>query len=182
MKCSREFRAVHDSGSRFASVIRHIFLHDEEASNARSAAQWFANPDSAGSAQLCVDDKECYRTLPDLIIPWAVPGGNTDGLHIEMAGFAAWKKWQWLKHRRMLNNGAKKMARWCVDYNIPAHFIGPTAMHAGKKGLVTHATVSKYTAMYGLGGDHSHTDPGAFFPKRRLARKVRREIAKIRAK
>lgn len=175
MKCSREFRAVHDSGSRFASVIRHIFLHDEEASTARSAAQWFANPDSAGSAHLCVDDKECYRTLPDSVIPWAVPGGNTDGLHIEMAGFAAWKKWQWLKHRRMLNNAADRVARWCIRYDIPPRFLGTAELAQDRKGITTHAIGTKV-----FGG--SHTDPGLFFPRRRFMRKVRARVKELESK
>ena len=181
MACSREFKAVHSGGARFTSIIKWIGVHDEEALTARSAAAWFANPASGGSAHLCIDDKECYRTLEDNEIPWAASNSNTNGLHIEFAGYAAWKRWQWLKHKRMLDRGADRIAKWCVKYNIPGHFINEDDMHAGKKGLVTHATVSKYTAKYGLPGDHSHTDPGLFFPKRRLARKVRRRMKELRA-
>lgn len=173
MKCTSEFRAVHDSGPRFASAIKWIVIHDEEASTARSAALWFTNPASGGSANRCVDDKECYRTVPDLYIPWGASNANTNGLHLEMAGFAAWKKWQWLKHRRELNNAAEICAHWCKKYDIPRRWLTPEDMRAGRKGFVTHATVSAYTLKYGLEGDHSHTDPGVFFPKRRFMRKVR---------
>src|SRR4029453_1456329 len=62
--CSREFyKAAHSSGTRRLSEIIWIVLHDEEAATARSAAAWFQNPRSGGSAHLCVDDNECYRCL-----------------------------------------------------------------------------------------------------------------------
>jgi len=173
VRCSREFKATKSSGRRFASSIKWIVLHDEEAWTARGAAAWFANHASQGSAQLCVDDKECYRTLSDLDIPWGAPGANTNGLHIEQAGFAAWKKWQWLKHRRQLNKVADRVAHWCVRYNIPPRFVDASELRAGKKGVTTHAEVSK-----AFGG--THTDPGFFYPRRRVMRKIRRRVAEIR--
>lgn len=181
VRCSREFTATRQSGSRFASAIKWIILHDEEAPTARSAAAWFANPRACGnggpcgSAHLAMDDKECYRTLSDSIIPWAAPGANTNGLHIEMAGFAAWKKWQWLKHKRMLDRAADRVARWCVKYDIPPRFLSPSELKAGRKGISTHANVTK-----AFGG--SHTDPGLFFPRRRFMRKVRARVAELKAK
>lgn len=176
--CSQEFKASRTSGTRFPSAIKWIVVHDEEAANARSAAQWFANPNMpprgpAGSAHLAVDDIECYRCLDDSQIPWGAPGANTNGLHIEQAGFAAWKKWQWLKHKRQLDRVAYRVALWCVKYNIPAHFCNADDLVTGRKGITTHAQVSK-----AFGG--THTDPGLFYPKRRLMRKVRRDIKKIK--
>jgi N-acetyl-anhydromuramyl-L-alanine amidase AmpD len=182
MACSREFRAAHDSGIRPLSEVKWIVLHDEEATTARSAAAWFNNPDSAGSAHVAVDDKECYRCLPDARIPWAAANANEIGLHLEMAGFAAWKKWQWLKHRDELNAAAKIVARWCDRYDIPPHFISVDEMIQGKRGITTHARVSAFTRRLRLRGDSSHTDPGLFFPKRRFARKVRRELAELRCR
>lgn len=153
--------------------VKWIVMHSEEASTARSAARWFADPDSNGSAHLCVDDKECYRTLPDDMIPWGAAGANTNGLHIEQAGFAAWKKWQWLKHRRQLNRSAFKAARWCKRYRIPARFVKADDLRAGRAGITTHAEVSK-----AFGGDH--TDPGRGWPRRRFIRKVRRYLREMK--
>lgn len=153
-------------------------MHDEEAASARSAAAWFANPNMpprgpGGSAHLCIDDVECFRTLEDSQIPWAAPGANTNGLHIEQAGFAAWKKWQWLKHKRELDRAAKRAAHWCVKYNIPPKFRKAGELLAGKKGITTHAECTK-----AFGG--THTDPGFFWPRRRFMRKVRREVRRIK--
>lgn len=182
-RCKREFKASRTSGRRFARDIKWIIMHDEEASTARSAAAWFAvtsppPPEGrgpSGSAHLCVDDVECYRTLEDMEIPWGAPGANTNGLHIEQAGFAAWKKWQWIKHKRELNRAADRAARWCVKYNIPPHFLKAADLKAGRRGISTHAEVTK-----AFGG--THTDPGLFWPRRRFMRKVRRRVAAIKKK
>ena len=176
MACSREFHAVHSSGPRPLSVIKWVCIHDEEALTARGAATWFQNPASGGSAHKCVDDNECYRTLGDNMIPWAAANANLNGLHLEIAGFAAWPRTRWLKRIKSLRRAADAAARWCVEYDIPPHWLSPEDMHAGRKGLITHATVSAYTIKYGLQGDHTHSDPGPNFPKKRFRRMVARRV------
>src|SRR3972149_4306473 len=82
-------RAVHDSGPRKASSIRLVVLHSAEGTTAAGVASFFAGSAQA-STQLAVDDRECWRMLPDLVIPWGAPGANSDGLHVEICGFAKW--------------------------------------------------------------------------------------------
>ena len=98
--CSRRFRAVHTSGRRDPRRIRWIVLHDEEAKTAVAAAAWFTNPESQGSAHLCVDDVICFRTLDNADIAWGTPGANEDGFHIEQAGFARWSAVIWKQQGR----------------------------------------------------------------------------------
>src|SRR5215510_4526618 len=101
--CSTKYRAFHHSGARPLSAIKWIVMHSTEGDTALGAAAWFANPASGGSAHLCVDDRYCFRTLPDGIIPWAAPGANTQGFHIEQAGYARWTSLIWSsKHRATL--------------------------------------------------------------------------------
>lgn len=173
MGCSHEFTAAHSSGIRTESDILWIVVHDEEALTARSAASWFANPASAGSAHKCVDDKECYTTLGDLVIPWAASNSNTNGLHLEQAGYAAWPRWRWIKRMRTLNRGARVAARWSLRYDIPVRWLDAHDLHNKVKGFTDHRTVSRYTALYGLSGDRSHTDPGPGWPRKRWMRLVR---------
>jgi hypothetical protein len=90
--CSRQFRAIRNSGVRSLSQIGLIIIHCTQSNSARSSAEWFANPDTQGSAHLVLDDDECYRTLVDSAIPWAAPGANTRGFHVEIAGFAEWSR------------------------------------------------------------------------------------------
>lgn len=165
--CSGKFRAVHTSGERPTSTIRLIVLHSEEAGTAESAARWFTNLDSAGSAHLCVDDHGCYRTLPPEAIAWGAPGANTSGYHIEQAGFARWRSALWLRHRKTLERAAFKTALRCHDYGIPPVYRGARALKADKPGITTHRACTR-----AFGG--THTDPGPFWPRRWFMRHVRR--------
>lgn len=178
--CSREFRATRSSGRRPLSSIDLIVMHDEEASTARSAAAFFASGNAEGSAHLCVDDKECYRTLPDGEIPWAAPGANSQGLHIEQAGFARWSIVIWRSHFKTLDRAAFKAAQWCHKYGVPAQFLSASALRAGRRGITTHRQVSLWQASIGAPGDHSHSDPGPFWPRRLFMRRVRKHLAAMK--
>jgi hypothetical protein len=156
--CSRRFTAVHNQGTRPLSRITHIVIHSTEGSTAGGAATWFANPDSGGSAHLCVDDRECFRTLDDARIPLGAPGANTDGFHIEHAGFARWDRQKWMSHDKTLRRGAFKAAFHAVKFGIPLRLLTADDLRHGRSGFVTHATVSK---AFTPGG---HTDPGPNFP------------------
>lgn len=166
--CSRQYHAVRSSGTRDVSDIKLIVLHDEEASTARSAAAWFENPESTGSAHLCVDDTACYRTLNNDQVPWAAPGANQQGFHIEQAGFARWSAVVWLSHRRTLRRAAYKTALHCVAFGIPPVFVFAAGLKHGDAGVTTHAECTK--AFGPVGG---HTDPGLFWPRRTFMRYVR---------
>jgi hypothetical protein len=155
--CRRRFTAVHNSGTRPLSAITHIVLHSTEGDTAAGAASWFANPASGGSAQLVVDDRECYRTLDDTRIPWGAPGANKDGFHIEHAGHASWSRQKWMSHEQTLRRGAFKAAFHAVKFGIPLRLLSASDLSHGRSGLVTHATVSQV-----FHGDH--TDPGGGFP------------------
>lgn len=173
MACSHEFRAVHNSGTRSLSEIRWVVMHDEEAPTARAAASWFKNPDSAGSAHVCVDNKECYRTLPDSYIAWAAPGANTYGLHLEQAGWASWNRKTWLKNIATLRRSSTIAARWCVKYKIRPRFVHADGLRAGRHGVTTHAECTK-----AFGG--THTDPGAGWPRRVFMTMVRTKVAALK--
>ena len=162
--CRTDFTAVHMSGTRDVRGVRLIVLHDEEAPTARAAAEWFANPASEGSAHLCVDADECYRCLPDNVTPWAAANANTIGFHIEQAGYASQSRHAWLANMRLLRRSAFKAAQAGKRFGIPMRFVDADGIAAGKRGVTTHAEVSKWSAAHGLPGDHSHTDPGPNFP------------------
>ena len=169
--CDRTYHASRTSGVRDTTIIRWIVLHDEEADTALSAAQWFANPrlpsqgGPSGSAHLCVDDTICYRTLRNEEIPWAAPGANMYGFHIEQAGFAKWSAVVWKKHRLTLQRAAYKTALHCVVFDLPPVFLWADALKAGNKGITTHAECTK-----AFGGTHS--DPGPAWPRRLFMRYV----------
>lgn len=164
--CRRDYKAVHSSGKRNVKDVIWIVMHDEEAKTAAAAASWFANPKSAGSAHICTDDNVCYRTLDNDETPWAAPGANTKGFHIEQAGYAAWSAVIWKSHMKALNRAAFKAAYHCHLFNIPPRFLWAADLKAGKKGITTHAECTK-----AFGG--SHTDPGKGWPRRLFLQRVR---------
>ena len=181
-KCSREFfPAYHNEGPRSRAQIKWIVLHDEEASTARGAAEYFQSPKSGGSAHLCVDGKECYRCVSDLVVAEGAANANTPGLHIEHAGYASWIKRYWVLRIWELRRSAYKAAVWCREYDIPAVFVDHRGLAAGQRGITTHAEVSLYSIMENLPGDHSHTDPGKGFPMGMYILMVRYYIGRIRA-
>lgn len=162
--CSRKYTAAHNSGTRPLSAIKWIVLHSTEGPTADGAASWFANPQSEGSAHLVVDDVTCYRCLNNDQIPWAAPGANTNGFHIEHAGYAAWTRSEWRVHDTMLHRSAYKAALHAKLFNIPLRWVGPVGLRLGRKGITTHRDVS-YAWPVQARAAGFHTDPGSGFPK-----------------
>lgn len=159
-------RAKHDSGPRRASHIRWVVVHSTEGGSAESVARFFATTAQA-STQLVIDDVECIRCVPDLVIPWGAPGVNKGGLHIEHCGYARWTRKQWLQHDAILEVSAQHAARWAWQYRIPLRWIGARGLKLGLRGFTTHADASQ---AFTPGG---HTDPGAGFPRDLYLARVR---------
>ena len=159
--CSKQYSAVRQSGRRPLSQIGLIVIHCTQSNSARSSAQWFENTRAQGSAHLVLDDFECFRTLPNDVIPWGAKGANTRGFHIEIAGWAQWSKDEWMKHEHALRRAAYKAAVHAVKFGIPIRMLSADQLKAGHKGIATHALCTK-----AFGGDH--TDPGRFCPTDRL--------------
>lgn len=159
-KCSHQFRAVHSSGHREENWISGVCWHCTQSNTAFSAASWFSMQASAGSTQLALDNRICYRTLPDDVIPWAAPGFNLYGVHIEFAGFVDWSHQKWLNHDDMLRRGAYKTAVACKRHGIPIKWLGVNDLKSGKRdGITDHWAVSQAFHL------SSHTDPRPAFPR-----------------
>lgn len=171
----RSKRARNDSGSRTARSIRLVVIHSAEGTSARGVANFFAGSAQA-STQLAVDDKECWRMVPDLVIPWGAPGANSDGLHVEICGFARWERDEWLKHEKMLRRSAWKVAKWCWQYGIPPRWLNDKQLANGTaRGLTTHVQVAKVFKR------SNHWDPGPNFPKALFVAWVKEYLLEIKA-
>lgn len=178
--CDLSFHpAVHSSGLRPLSQIWWIVMHDEESPNAKSAAEYFRDPASGGSAHLCVDDTICYRCLDNETIPWGAAssfGANTHGFHIEQAGYASYSLVIWKRHLNTLQRAAYKAAFHAHKFGIPLQFVDAAGLLRGEHGITTHAQVSKASRQQdpAHAGDYSHSDPGAFWPRIMFMYLVRR--------
>lgn len=162
-------RAANDSGARRATSIRLIVLHSAESTSASGVAGYFARPATQASTQLAVDAKSCYRMIPDLVVPWGAPGANSDGLHIELCGYARWTKDEWLERQALLERAAAKCAAWAWTYRIPRRYLTREQLLDGRsRGFTTHADVN---AAFKRG---DHWDPGLGFPRVEYMAHVRR--------
>ena len=162
--CNASIRAGNDSGPRTKSQIHLVIIHCTESPNpgAHGVALFFrsGNPSNGiGSTQLITDDAGCYRTLPDLVIPWGAPSANTAGVHIEQCGYTAWSRAEWLKHLATIKRCAYKAAKACHAYGIPPVWLSPAQLRAGQHGVSSHANVSLAWPVPG-----AHTDPGPNYP------------------
>lgn len=174
--CDTTYHAVHNSGTRPLSVLKHVVIHSTEGGTAKSTASYFTTQQSGGSTQLIVDDVSCYRTLRNDQIPWGAPGVNYDGFHIEQCGYAAWAKSLWsVTHNRTLRRAAYKTAYHCKLFGIPIQFVDAAGLKSGKAGITTHAEATK-----AFGG--THTDPGKGWPKTLFMSYVRVYALKIKIK
>ena len=152
------YPAYRVSGTRRLTDVRLIVLHSTEGGTAESVARYFASRSAAGSAHLVIDDGERERCLPNSAVPWAAPGANTNGFHIEMCGYAKWGKLTWLRHREMLKRSAYKTAFHAKVFKIPLVSLKSADLRAGKAGITTHVEVSR------AWGKSDHWDPGPGFP------------------
>lgn len=173
-KPCKPLRAANDSGLRRPSDIRLVVIHSAEAADAQGVAAYFARPSTRASTQLVIDDHDCYRCVPDLVIPWGAPGANRAGLHIEHCGYARWSRDRWLTHRPMLARSAYRAAVWCWTFGIHAGWITTAQLKNGVSGFVTHAQCSA-----AFPPNSGHFDPGGGFPKPLYMQLVRKYIAEI---
>lgn len=172
--CDTSFRASRRSGVRDPKTIKWVVVHDTEGGTARSVAVMFSGANAKASTHLVVDEYECYRMLDDRDIPWGAPGANVFGYHIEHCGYASWTTAKWLAHDNTLRRGAYKAAIRCAAHGIPARWVGPLGLRFGRKGLTTHADVTKWQGTPG-----GHTDPGPNFPKDVYLKYVKQYVAEI---
>lgn len=161
-----DYHAIHHSGNRYLTAIRHIVWHDIEGvgeTAAEGAGSWFENSASGGSAHFGCDCNSVQQYLSLGVVAWGAPYVNEDGAHIEIEGKASWTQAQWMKHKGALDRAAWLTAhiqRRCLDSGnrIPLRLLSVADLRANRKGIVTHAVATK-----AFGG--SHTDPGPNFPK-----------------
>lgn len=178
-----EIRAYHDSGPRTRDSLKWVVLHSTESTaSADKIAAYFASKTAGGSANMVVDSFTAYRTLPDLVVPWAAPGANAQGWHIEHCGFASWTTEQWLdlRNNAMLRRSAYKVALRCHLYGIPARWVGFLGVRLGRKGITTHRAVSYAFPLLARAAGF-HTDPGTNFPRDYYLGLVKVYLAQIEA-
>ena len=160
-------------GRRIDLIVIHTMEVDEREDAARRCARWFQNPRSRASAHYCVDSETIIQCVPDEDVAWHAPGANHDGLGIELAGRAGQSRREWADaySTAVLARGAALTADLCRHHSIPAIWLWPPDLRAGRRGITPHSAVSEAFRRT------NHSDPGMGFPAERYLTLVRRELA-----
>lgn len=170
-------------------IVIHSTVSPCEPGGARKIGAYFRSSAAGGSAHYIIDPGEVVQSVFDGVIAWHAPP-NSHSLGLEMcdvpgplpdqprskAWWAAFRKsWRWAKpnQARMLARTATLTAQLCLAYDVPATYVGPRGLRAGKRGVTTHNNVS--TAF----GQSTHWDPGVW-PRRAFLRMVRAEVKRLR--
>jgi len=145
--------------------VRLIVIHSMEApekgETAENVARFFALPTTKASAHLCIDNNSIVQCVKDNDIAAAAPGANTDGVHLELAGFARQTEAEWLDAFGvlLLNNAAEAAGQYSLKYDIPVRRLTNDELrNPESKGIVSHAQVTEVFKK------STHTDPGKGFP------------------
>lgn len=162
------------SGRSIRLIVLHSMESPEKPGTARAVAAWFAGAGAPkASAHYCVDGQDIIQCVREQDVAWAAPDANHDGLQIEIAGRAAQTTAEWRTPPAILDNVSTLVARLCRKHGIPPVFLTPDQIRAGRKGVTTHANVTK--AYPGPG--RTHWDPGPGFPTVEVMAAVRRKMA-----
>jgi len=160
------------NGRRIDLIVVHTMEADERDGAALRCARWFQNPRSKASAHYCVDAETVIQCVRDEDVAWHAPGANHDGIGIELAGRAAQSRREWadVYSSATLTRAAELSASLCRRHSIPAEWLWPPDLRAGKRGLTTHASVSAAFRR------STHRDPGPSFPIERFLGLVRAHL------
>jgi N-acetyl-anhydromuramyl-L-alanine amidase AmpD len=144
--------------------VKWIVIHDMEApekgDTAESIGRYFQHPDKPSSAHIGVDSTSIVQYVKDNDIAFGAPGANSNGIHIELAGYARQTKNDWMDQfgLSMLERAADAVAQYCHKYFIPASHITNVELANDFPGIVGHNQVSEVFKK------SDHTDPGPNFP------------------
>ena len=160
------------AGRRIDVIVVHSMEMDEKGTTAESCAQWFLNPSAKVSAHYCIDVDSIVQCVRDRDVAWHAPGANHNGIGIEHAGRARQSRAEWDDpySRAMLARSTALVANLCRKYKIPATWLHPADLVAGKRGITSHNNVSR---AFRRG---THWDPGPGFPIEAYLRAVQAKL------
>lgn len=155
-------------------LVIHAMEAPEKPDTAEAVARWFAGSTAPqASAHYCVDADSIVQCVRDEDVAWHAPGANHNGLGVEHAGYSAQTGVDWddpYSHA-MLWRSARLAADKCREYRIPAVWLSPADLLAGRRGITSHWNVT-------LAFKRSdHTDPGPGFPAEHYVTWIQRVLS-----
>jgi N-acetyl-anhydromuramyl-L-alanine amidase AmpD len=154
-------------------LVIHTMESPEKPDTAESVAHWFAGSSAPqASAHYCIDSNSIVQCVRDEDVAWHAPGANHNGIGFEHAGRAAQSPADWSDpySTKMLERSARLVAEKCKHHGIPAVWLTPHDLLAGKRGITGHVQVSQAFKR------SDHHDPGPRFPVERYLRLVKQHL------
>ncbi|HEU5475705.1 MAG TPA: N-acetylmuramoyl-L-alanine amidase [Actinophytocola sp.] len=148
------------SSPRGGARVIWIAVHTAEGIRKASDLKAFFDRSTNSSAHACADDS----VLIDNCVPydraaWTLRGGNTRSDNLELCGFAAWSREEWLtNHQGMLRHAANWIRARCLARGIPIRKLDAAGVSRGEAGVIGHVDYTNGTR------DGTHWDPGPGFP------------------
>ena len=172
-KCDHDILTANDDGKR-QGPIKRIYIHTFEGRDldAIAMARYQLSPAAGGSYHMVIDaNGMTARENDDEFIPWSAGWtANRDGIHISLAGQAAFTRDHWLSRDKQMSKLADIVATYCKAYGVPAVYRNAGDLKAGKWGISTHAAAAIAWR------ETDHTDPGGNFPMSWLVDQVNRRL------
>lgn len=178
----RFIQARHYTPGRSSSIdllVIHTMENAEKPDGAENIANWFAGSTAPeASAHYCIDNNSVVQCVRDHDVAWHAPGANFDGLGFEHAGMAkqTGRDWRDDFSEKMLARSARLVAEKSAEYEIPAVWLFPADLQAGRRGITSHDNVSKAF------GQSTHWDPGEGFNVQSYIRRVRKNLQEMGAR
>lgn len=172
-KCDHDILTANDDGRR-QGLIKRIYIHTFEGRDldAIAMAKYQLSPAAGGSYHIVIDvNGMTARENDDDYIPWSAGyKANRDGIHISLAGQAAFSRDIWLGRGKQLDKLADVVAAYCKAYGVPAIYRNAEDLKADRWGISTHADAAIAWR------ETDHTDPGKGFPMDVLVDKVNQRL------
>jgi N-acetyl-anhydromuramyl-L-alanine amidase AmpD len=148
-------------GRKVDLVVIHSMEVAEKPTTAEGVARMFATTLRKASAHYCSDDNSTVQCVREKDVAYAAPGANHNGIHFELAGFAAQSAAQWkdaFSSQMLREQVGPLVAKVCTRYKVPVRFVTAAGLVRGERGITDHDEVSKAFRR------STHWDPGPNFP------------------
>jgi N-acetyl-anhydromuramyl-L-alanine amidase AmpD len=150
-------------------VVIHSAEVGEEMDGAEALMRRCAAPDARrASWHYAVDADSVTQSVLETDRAWHAPGANSRAIGIEICGRARQTTEEWADD---FSVKALELAAWlaagiCGRWGIPVAQVDEDGLKACRRGITTHAAVSRAFKM------SDHWDPGPFFPMEHFMNRV----------
>lgn len=153
-----------------------VVVHAAEVAPGLQGAEWLlrycAANDRVASWHYAVDADSVTQSVRENDVAYHAPGANARGIGLELAtvGQPTANQWADPYHQKMLTLAAWLTAGICARHKIDPFFVDVGGLLELRRGITTHAEVSKAY----LRSDHQ--DPGPAFPVAAFLAKVQTRL------